>query len=334
MKLNLKKIIVLTIFAIIVFMISSCSSIKDREGLQITGTYFDTVISIKIWGGNQDILDHCIEICEKYEQMFSPSVEDSDISRINRSQGNPVEVSDETAELIRLGIKYGDLTEGKFDITVASAVNLWDFKNNTNKTIPDQSAVNEAVSHINYHTVIVKGNMITLDDPEAMVDLGGIAKGYIADRIKDYLLENGVEHALINLGGNTLAVGSKYDGSDYRIGIQKPFADEGSVIAVLSVSDQSVVSSGNYERYFEKDNQIYHHILDPDTGFPVQNELNQVTVISDQSTDGDALSTSCFVLGLEKGMELIRKTDHAEAVFITSDGRIITSSDRININIQ
>lgn len=331
---QLKKIILYIIIAISVLLTVSCSSVNNTEELQVTGTYFDTIISIKIWDGNQDILDHCIEICKNYEQMFSPSVADSDISKINCSEGTPVEVSNETAELIRIGKKYGDLTNGKFDITVASAVNLWNFKNNTNKNIPDQKLIADAVEHIDYNTVLVEGNTVTMSDPEAMIDLGGIAKGYIADRIKEYLLSCEIEHALINLGGNTLTIGSKYDGSDYKIGIQKPFAGEGSVIAVLSVSDSSVVSSGNYERYFEKDNTIYHHILDPDTGFPVHNELTQVTIISDYSTEGDALSTSCFVLGIEKGMELINQTENTEAIFVTSDGQIITSSDKINLNIK
>ena len=175
------------------------------------------------------------------------------------------------------------------------------------------------VSHINYHSVKVDGNTVTLTDPEAKIDLGGIAKGYIADKLKEYLKNQGVEHALINLGGNMLALGGRPDGSDFRIGIQEPFAADGTVLTNLSISDKSVVSSGNYERYFEKDGIIYHHILDPDTGYPVQNNLYQVTIISDSSVQGDALSTTCYALGLEAGMELIQNTDGVEAVFVTDD---------------
>ena len=128
-----------------------------------------------------------------------------------------------------------------------------------------------------------------------------------------------------------LAVGNRYDGTDFRIGIQEPFAKTGVPIAAVSVSDRSVVTSGDYERYFEKDGVIYHHILDPDTGYPVQNDLDQVTVISDKSVDGDALSTTCYALGLDEGMELIRSLDGVEAVFVTKDGEIHQSSDAVQV---
>ena len=123
-----------------------------------------------------------------------------------------------------------------------------------------------------------------------------------------------------------LAVGGRYDGTDFQIGIQKPFAQTGTVLAAVSVSDQSVVSSGNYERYFEKDGTIYHHILDPRTGYPIQNDLYQVTIISDSSVDGDALSTTCYALGLEKGMDLIESMSGVEAVFVTDDYEIHETS--------
>ena len=175
---------------------------------------------------------------------------------------------------------------------------------------------------------------MTLTDPEAQIDLGGIAKGYIADRLKEYLESQGIEHALIDLGGNMLTLGGRYDGSDFRIGLQEPFADTGTVMAAVTVNDQSVVTSGDYERYFEKDGVIYHHILDPDTGYPIQNDLDQVTIISDESVDGDALSTTCFALGLEDGLELIQSLDGIEAVFVTKDGEIHTSSDEIELELM
>ena len=130
-----------------------------------------------------------------------------------------------------------------------------------------------------------------------------------------------------------LTLGGRYDGTAFRIGIQRPFAETGTVMAAVSVRDKSVVSSGDYERYFEKDGVVYHHILDPDTGYPVQNDLDQVTIISDESVDGDALSTTCFTLGLEEGMKLIRSLDGVEAVFVTKDGKLHTSSDEIELEI-
>ncbi len=307
------------ILILIIPVLGGCSSPIKNESLSMTGLYFDTVVQIQVWGADRAVLDECENICGHYEQLLSPTIETSEVSRINRAQGAPVTVSDETAELIRLGIEYGELSEGKFDITVASATDLWNFRDNKEKELPGPDELAEAVSHIDYHCIQIDGTTVTLTDPKAKIDLGGIAKGYIADKLKEYLKDQGVEHALINLGGNMLALGGRADGSDFQIGLQEPFAADGTVLTSLSVSDRSVVSSGNYERYFEKDGVIYHHILDPDTGYPIQNDLYQVTVISDSSVQGDALSTTCYALGLEEGMKLIQDMDNVDAVFVTSD---------------
>lgn len=307
------------ILILIIPVLGGCSSPIKNESLSMTGLYFDTVVQIQVWGADRAVLDECENICGHYEQLLSPTIETSEVSRINRAQGASVTVSDETAELIRLGIEYGELSEGKFDITVASATDLWNFRDNEEKELPGPDELAEAASHIDYHCIQIDGTTVTLTDPKAKIDLGGIAKGYIADKLKEYLKDQGVEHALINLGGNMLALGGRADGSDFQIGLQEPFAADGTVLTSLSVSDRSVVSSGNYERYFEKDGVIYHHILDPDTGYPIQNDLYQVTVISDSSVQGDALSTTCYALGLEEGMKLIQDMDNVDAVFVTSD---------------
>lgn len=305
---------------------AGCSSPPRSEPLTMTGVYFDTVVEVQVWGGDQEILDHCDEICAHYEQMLSPTIEDSEVSAINRAAGTPTEVSEETADLIKAGLEYGDISGGVFDITIASASSLWNFTDNEDKSIPDAAALAEAVTHIDYRKVKVDGNTVTLTDPDAKIDLGGIAKGYIADRLKDYLKSEGIRHALINLGGNMLAVGDRCDGTPFRIGLQRPFDQTGTVLAALEITDQSVVTSGNYERYFEKDGTIYHHILDPRTGYPIQNDLYQVTIISDSSVDGDALSTTCYALGLEKGMDLIESMSGVEAVFVTDDYEIHETS--------
>ena len=158
------------------------------------------------------------------------------------------------------------------------------------------------------------------------MDLGFIAKGFIADRLKESLLEKGVESALINLGGNILAVGSKPDGSPFEIGVRKPFDTQNTALTTLSLSDRSLVSSGVYERYFEKDGKRYHHLLDPFTGYPVENGLLGVTILSSSSMEGDALSTTAFVLGPEEGMALIESLPDTEAVFITEDYKLHYSS--------
>lgn len=318
MKRLIKHILPCLLSAALIFSLNGCTKPPAGESLEAFGTYFDTIISIKIWGGDEKILDRCKEMCSHYEQLFSRTIKTSDISRINAAKGSPVTVDDETIELIEKGLYYSRISKGSFDITIAPLSELWDIKNNPGN-IPDAAAIEEAKSHVDYKNVLVEGNTVTLKDPEAAIDLGGIAKGFIADKLKAYLKSEGIEHGQIDLGGNLLTIGSKIDGSDFHIGIQKPFAKTNEAITTVEIHDQSVVSSGTYERYFKKDGKIYHHLLDPQTGYPFDNGLLQVTIISDQSVDGDGLSTTCFALGLEEGTKLIESLDGIQAIFVTDD---------------
>lgn len=328
----MKRRYISIILTFCLFFLSGCTTPATKAPISKSGIFFDTLISIKIWGiHDSSILDDCFQLCTKYENKFSRTISDSEISKINQSGGTPVEVSDDTIELIQKGLAYGKLSNGAFDITIAPLSSLWDFKNNTH-TIPSDSLIQEAKSHVNYKNVIIKGNTVQLLDPKAALDLGGIAKGYIADRLKEFLLKNKVKYAMINLGGNVLTIGGKPDGTPFHIGIQKPFAEQNETIASIPVINQSVVSSGVYERYFKKDGKIYHHLLDSSTGYPKENNLLSVTILSDSSADGDALSTACFTLGLEKGMALINQLDNVEAVFITNDYQL-HCSEKINDTI-
>lgn len=317
-----KKRLLLSFLLINILMMNGCS-LKTPEPISKTGIHFDTVIQIDIYDSNDtELLDQCFEKCQVFEQTISRTIETSEIYKINHANGKPIEVSDMTLELIQKGIEYGDLTNGKFDITIAPLIELWDFKNNTGN-IPDKIAIQEALSHVNYKNIVIDGNKVSLTDPNAAIDLGGIAKGYIADYLKDYLIDEGIESALINLGGNILTIGSKPDDTPFHLGIQKPFDKQGTAITSVKVTDSSVVSSGVYERYFEVENTLYHHILDTSTGYPCDNRLLGVTILSEKSVDGDALSTSCFVLGLNDGRKLIKSLDGVEAIFITEDYKLI-----------
>ena len=303
-------------------LLSGCS-LKTQEPISKTGIYFDTVIQIDIYDSNDTkLLNKCFEYCESFEQTISRTIETSEIYKINHSKGNPVEVSDVTLELLQKGIEYGDLTNGKFDITIAPLMELWDFKNNSGD-VPSHDDILEALSHVNYKNIVIDGNKVSLSDPDAAIDLGGIAKGYMADYLKEYLISERIESALINLGGNILTIGSKPDGTPFNLGIQKPFDKQGTAITSVKATDSSVVSSGVYERYFEVNDILYHHILDTTTGYPCDNKLLGVTILSDKSVDGDALSTSCFVLGLEEGQKLIQSLDGVEAIFITENYKLI-----------
>ena len=309
----------LTILMAASLLLSGCAGASSNEKLNYTDVLFDTVIQIDIFDdADKELLTGCRELCLKYDSMLSRTNEQSEIYKINHADGEFVEVSPETLELVEQGLYYSDLSKGAFDITIGAVSSLWDFKSEEH-ILPSSEDIDAAVRHISYECVEIEDSKIRLTDSDAMLDLGAIAKGYIADKLKEYLVENGVEHALINLGGNILIIGDKPDGSKYNIGIQKPFDQTGQPITSVKVSDTSLVTTGIYERCFEKDDTLYHHILDPATGYPCQNNLYSVTIITNSSVMADALSTTCFLLGLKDGMNLINSLDGVEALFITND---------------
>lgn len=296
---------------------------KSQSPLSKTGFYFDTVITITVYSPEDEkILEDCLALAEYYEGLLSRTKEGSDIYKINHAKGNKVAVSDETLELLEAALEYAELTEGKIDPTVGSVSELWDFHHKTDPVPPDAETLQEALSHVDYRKIEISENVVTLLDPEAVLDLGFIAKGYIADKMKAYLQAEGVTSALINLGGNVLTLGSKPDNTPYVIGIQEPFGDTGSYVTTLSVRDRSVVSSGIYERCFTYNGKLYHHILDTSTGYPIENDLLAVTILSDSSMAGDALSTTCFCLGFQEAFAYIKTLPDVDALFITSDGEI------------
>ena len=329
-SVNVTKRYFFVLTILVTLFLTGCR--RNVEPVSQIGFYLDTVVQITLYDNGIDEsrirnnIQACFSLIDEYEHLFSATIEGSDIWNINHSDGKPVTVSDDTIRLLRTALYYSELSDGRVDLTVQPLSELWNFGSEGNTHIPDKSAIEEALSHIDYHIVQIDGNTVTLPDPHAAIDLGFIAKGYIADRLKDYLLEQGVDSACISLGGNLITIGTKPDGQPYRIGIQKPFADEGETIATFNVTDASVVSSGIYERYFYDDNILYHHLLDTKTGYPADNNIAGVSILTPASVDADALSTTCYFLGLDEGMELIESLDDTEALFITIDGTLHPSS--------
>jgi len=310
----------------ILFLLLLTGCTPKNDPVTKTGFYFDTIISITIYDASkEDVLVHCFELAKEYEDLLSATKEGSDVWKINHAGGEPVTVSNDTVAVLQRALYYAELTDGRIDPSVAPLSSLWDFSSENSKThtVPSDEEIKERLSHVDYRKIAIEGTSVTLLDPEASIDLGFIAKGYIADRIKEYLVEEQVESGIINLGGNVLTIGNKPDHSPYVVGIQRPFAETGESLNSVSVSDLSVVSSGIYERYFEADGVLYHHILDTNTGYPVENELVAVTILSPSSLEGDALSTTCFLLGEEEGMQLISSLPDTEALFITKDGNLV-----------
>jgi thiamine biosynthesis lipoprotein len=224
------------------------------------------------------------------------------------------------------------MSGGAFDISIAPASTLWDFTSGE-AVLPDAAKLAEAAARVDYTQVRLEGNTVTL--PEGMmIDLGGIAKGYIADRVKAYLEERGTEHAILSFGGNIVAIGKKPDGTDWKVGIQDIDKPTGAYMLVAANRGGSTVTSGIYERGFELDGVYYHHLLNPKTGWPEQNELASVTILSESSMEGDALATAAFILGTEKGLELINSLEGIEAVFIARDRGVTYSSGAKDYIIQ
>lgn len=332
---NKKILFLFSIGLLLVTLLGFAAVYKQKqqtdEPISATAFKLNTVVTVNIYDSkDKKLLDDVMNLCDQYEKLFSRTLSSSEIFQLNnqtlKQEDGAFVLSPETAQLVSKGLYYGKLSNGAFDITIAPLSSLWDFTSEEKK-VPSDENIQTALPFVNYENVIIDGNKLTFTKEGMGLDLGAIAKGYIADKMKEFLVSKGIKSATINLGGNVLCIGKKTDHSPFRIGIQKPFANRSDTIAVLNIEDKSVVSSGIYERYFEKDGTFYHHILNPTTGYPYNNHLVSVTIISDQSVDGDGLSTSCFALGLEKGLELINSIPNVHAIFITDDYQLHYSKD-------
>lgn len=279
----------------------------------------------------------------RYERMLSRFLPHSDISRVNTAAGEPVSVSRETYELLEAALRYCEASEGRFDITIGPATRLWDFKAGL---APTPGELHAACSHVDWRRVELLGadgaadeavvagisatagkkGIVRLTDPDASLDPGGIAKGYIADRLSDALREFGIENHLICLGGNTVAAGARdAGGHPWRVTVPNPTRPDAPIS--LEVIDASVVTSGTYERAFEQDGRLYHHILDPRTGMPADTDLASATVVARRSIDAEGFSTTLLALGSKRAAAYAKeRPEILEAFLVTRDGAYRHSS--------
>lgn len=320
---------ILFLILFISMVLTGCGT-QNEESISKNDFLLDTVVSIRLYdvpAEKEVLIDESFALIAELEDVLSVHVEGSDLYNIMTQAGiAPVEVSGLTMEIFTKSIAYSEMTDGKFDVSAGPLISLWNI-DPPNGHVPSQEELEEVLPLIDYSKIIIdeENQTVYLEDEGMVANLGAIAKGFIADKVKDYLVEAGIEHAIINLGGNVLLIGDKADGTAFRIGVQDPDALRNTYLGVIETTDNSLVSSGDYERYFEQDGVRYHHILDPDTGYPSDTSLRQVSIISPKSVDGDALSTSVFLLGLEKGLELINSIEDVEAVFVTEENQVIVT---------
>jgi len=300
----------------------------------------DTSVELRFSPGSipvEQLEEEVFAEIDRLEKLFSRSIEGSDVSKVNEAAGlNHVIVSPEVLHVTEKAVSYAELTEGSFDPTIAPLVDLWGFYGQEYR-VPNPEELERIVPFVDYTALEIDRDDETLflTQSQMGLELGGIAKGFIVDQAMGVLKKADVEHAFINAGGDIGLIGSNPDGEPWRIGITNPRKTD-QIIAVLSIIDCSVVTSGDYERSFEEEGEKYHHILDPETGMPAD-ELASVTIVADTTLIADVLSTAVFVLGPQQGLQLIEDLDEAEGVLITPDLEVLVSSglkDKVEIDEQ
>ena len=304
---------------------------KNDEQVPIIKNFYvlGTVIQLKIFGENAKLaINESIKRLLEIDDKMSVFKEDSEVSKINRNAGGEYQkISEDTYYVLETSLKYCNMSQGVFDPTIRPLVDVWGF-GRENQKVPSKNEIEKAKKFVNYNDLETDKakKAVRLNKENQSIDLGGVAKGFAADEIRDILVSNNIKNAIIDLGGNIFALGNKQNGMAWNIGIQDPLATSGEHMGIISVFNKSVVTSGNYERFFEANGKRYHHILDPRTGHPSESGVISATIISDNSIDGDALTTCAYVMGLETGYELIESLDGVDAIFITEDKRVFTTS--------
>ena len=314
-----KKIAILVAFVIVVCSIftSGCAGVKVR-----TFYALDTSIKITAYNCTDEIIDSMVERVNSFDAIFNIYNKDSEIYKLN-AEGRLEEASETLVSVLSQSLNYAKMTEGAFDPTIGAVSLLWDFEKGV---VPSDSDLQAALKTVDYNNVAISGKRIILKNG-AKIDLGAIVKGYAVGNIASRLKLDGIKRATLDFGGTVYVFGEK----NIRVGIQTPFGEQNEISAEITASDQTVVAtSGNYQRYFDKDGKRYHHILDPATGYPVNNGLQSVSVIGTNSAMDDAFSTALFVLGREKATDLVNRVKGMQAVFIADDGTIYHTAGLTN----
>lgn len=346
-------IIFLSIFMIILVLVgcanesteSSETTVPANDNSILETPYKDTqfhmgtYVSLQVYDeGKEAVLAKAYNRVVELEEKLSSNQTDTEIAKINDNAGiQPIEVSEEVMELLVISSEYSALENSGFDYTIGAITDLWRIGFDDAR-IPESQEIEAILPLVDYRKVELDtdNSTVYLTEDGMKLDLGAIAKGYIADQIVEIFEENGVTTAIIDLGGNVIVMGNSPNREEggWNVGVQDPFDNRGSYIGAINIKDKSIVTSGIYERYIEQNGEIYHHLMNPRTGYPFDNNLASVTIIAEHSTDADGLSTVVFGFGLEEGLEYVNNRDDVEAIFITKDSEVYLSEgikDTFNI---
>ena len=319
--------------AILLLFVFFCAGCSSKEPEQQVTYALGTECIQTVYEGDPSALEQGQDLLYEIDSVLNFYREGSEINEINQNSGQTLKVSQKTARVIGESLEISRLSGGAFDITMGAVSELWGFSGDP--SVPAEKNLQEALATVGYEKLSLNGEDFSAQQCQK-IDLGGIGKGYAADELAKLYREKGVTSAIINLGGNVYVLGRRPDGQKFRVGIVDPL-DTSRYFAWIELEDVSIVTSGTYEKNFEENGTLYHHILDPKTGYPVENSLASVSILSKNSMLADGLSTAAFVLGEEAGMEMINEIDGVEAVFVTKDKRILYSegfSDQYELHIE
>lgn len=295
---------------------------------EMTTFAMDTVMTISIYHEDGEaLLTDAEQEIRRLERLFSVTMDTSDVSLVNENAGIvPVSVAPDTIRVLQEAAEMNDATEGRFNITVSPLVQAWGFTTDGEKHVPPQEEINQLLDNIDIHNLKIDTDAATafLEEENMGIDLGGIAKGFTSDRVAELLEEKGVASGVLALGGNIHVIGRKPSGEKWTIAVASPL-DASDYVGTLAVENCSVITSGSNERFFEEDGKVYHHIIDPETGYPSESGLLSVTIVSDNGAEADSLSTALFIMGLEDALAFWREDGSFEAIFITEDGRVLAT---------
>lgn len=309
-----------------VLFVSGCGQGTEENKSEKEIYAMDTIMTLTLYGDKaEETMNEAVSLIHRYDSLFSVTEPDSDISKINSASGAAVTVSPETYELVQKCLEVSADTEGLFDISIYPLVKAWGFTTE-NQHVPSEEERETAMKKIDYTRIrLFEKNQIQIG-PDMQIDLGAAAKGYLSHKLMELCQEKGVSSAIVSLGGNVQTMGTKADGSFFRVGITDP-SDGASLYGTIQVKDKAVITSGIYQRYFTEGGKTYHHIMDKRTGMPAENELASVTVIAEDGGKADALATALYVMGEEKAKVYQKEHPEIQLILIRKDGSCWQSAE-------